>query len=76
MSHSKLEMWMSPLTNRIFVGRSRADKHGRVATQQQDVTAQCINGAVSHLVAVNEMEVIVTAEGGKRYRVKITPEEA
>lgn len=69
-----LEMWMSPLTNRIYVGRSRADKLGRVATSSQDVTAQCINGAVSHLVAIGEMDVIVTGEDGKRYRVKIAPE--
>lgn len=76
MSASKLEMWMSPLTNRIFVGKSRADKLGRVATSSQDVTNQCINGAVSYLVATNDLEIIVTAEDGKRYRVRITPEAA
>lgn len=71
---AKLEMWMSPMTNRIYVGRSRADRVGRVATSSQDVTAQCINGAVSHLVAIGELDVIVTGEDGKRYRVSITPE--
>jgi aspartate 1-decarboxylase len=77
MSASKLEMWMSPLTNRIFIGKSRADRqHGRVATQKQDVTAQCINGAVAHLVAENDLEIIVTLDEGKRYRVRITPEAA
>jgi hypothetical protein len=75
MSAGKLEMWMSPLTNRIFVGKSRADAHGRVATQKQDVTAQCINGAVAHLVAENDLEIIVTLDEG-RYRVRITPEAA
>ena len=68
-----LEMWMSPLTNRIFVGRSRQDKHGRVATQKQDVTAQCINGAVAHLLAIGDTEIIVNLDEG-RYRVKIVKE--
>lgn len=71
---TKLEMWMSPLSNRIYVGRTRADRLGRVATSSQDVTAQCINGAVSHLVAIGELDVIVTGEDGNRYRVKIAPE--
>jgi hypothetical protein len=76
MSASKLEMWMSPLTNRIFIGKSRADKIGRVATSKQDVTHQCINGAVAYLVATNDLEIIVTLDEGKRYRVRITPEAA
>lgn len=74
MSASKLEMWMSPLTNRIFIGKSRADAHGRVATSKQDVTAQCINGAIAHLVAQNDLEIIVTLDEGKRYRVRVTEE--
>lgn len=74
MPASKLEMWMSPLTNRIFIGKSRADAHGRVATQKQDVTAQCINGAVAYLVATDDLDIIVTLDEGKRYRVRIAPE--
>jgi hypothetical protein len=73
---SKLEMWISPLTNRIYIGKSRADSHGRVASSKQDVTAQCINGAVMHLVEEGDLDVIVTVDEGKRYRVKITPELA
>jgi hypothetical protein len=68
---TNLEMWMSPLTNRIFVGRS---KNG-VATSKQDVTAQCINGAVAHLLAIGDTEIIVNLDEG-RFRVKITPETA
>lgn len=74
MSESKLEMWMSPLTNRIFIGKSRANKIGRVAESKQDVTTQCINGAVAYLVATNDLDIIVTLDEGKRYRVRITPE--
>jgi hypothetical protein len=62
-------MWMSPLSNRIYIGRT---KNG-VATIKQDVTAQCINGAIAHLIAVNDMEVIVNLDEG-RYRVKIEKE--
>ncbi|WP_406867238.1 hypothetical protein [Paraburkholderia fungorum] len=76
MSVSKLEMWISPLTNRIYIGKSRADAHGRVASSKQDVTAQCINGAVMHLVEKGDTEIVVTLDEGKRYRVKITPEAA
>jgi hypothetical protein len=65
-----LEMWMSPLTHRIYVGRS---KNG-VATSKQDVTAQCINGAISHLIAKNDFEIIVNLDEG-RYRVTIKPEK-
>ena len=61
-----LEMWMSPLTHRIYIGKA---KNG-VATSKQDVTAQCINGAISHLVATNDLEIIVTLDEG-RYRVSI-----
>jgi hypothetical protein len=68
---TNLEMWMSPLTHRIYIGKSK----GGVATSKQDVTAQCINGAVAHLIAVNDLEVIVNLDEG-RYRVKITPESA
>jgi aspartate 1-decarboxylase len=68
---SNLEMWMSPLTNRIYVGKS---KNG-VATSKQDVTAQCINGAIAHLVAINDLEIIVNLDEG-RYRVKISAEPA
>jgi aspartate 1-decarboxylase len=64
-------MWMSPLTHRIYVGRS---KNG-VATSKQDVTAQCINGAIAHLIATNDTEIIVNLEEG-RFRVKVTPESA
>lgn len=64
-----LEVWMSPLTHRIYVGKS---KNG-VATSKQDVTAQCINGAIAHLVAINDLEIIVTLDEG-RYRVKIEKE--
>jgi aspartate 1-decarboxylase len=60
---------MSPLTHRIYVGKS---KNG-VATSKQDVTAQCINGAIAHLVAINDLEIIVTLDEG-RYRVKIEKE--
>jgi hypothetical protein len=66
-----LEMWMSPLTHRIYVGRS---KNG-VATSKQDVTAQCINGAIANLIATNDTEIIVNLEEG-RFRVKVTPESA
>jgi hypothetical protein len=66
-----LQMWMSPLTHRIFIGRA---KDG-VASSKQDVTAQCINGAIAHLVAVNDLEIIVNLDEG-RYRVKIAPEAA
>lgn len=66
-----LEMWMSPLTHRIYVGRA---KNG-VATSKQDVTTQCINGAIAHLLAIGDMEIIVNLDEG-RYRVKITPEAA
>jgi hypothetical protein len=65
-----LEMWMSPLTHRIYVGRS---KNG-VATSKQDVTTQCINGAISHLIAKNDLEIIVNLDEG-RYRVTIKPEK-
>jgi hypothetical protein len=64
-----LEMWMSPLTNRIYVGKA---KNG-VATSKQDITAQCINGAVAHLIAINDLEIIVNLDEG-RYRVKIEKE--
>ncbi|CAN7341810.1 hypothetical protein [Paraburkholderia sp. SIMBA_054] len=66
-----LEMWMSPLTHRIYIGKA---KDG-VATSKQDVTAQCINGAVAHLIAIGDTEIIVNLDEG-RYRVKITPEAA
>ena len=65
-----LEMWMSPLTHRIYIGRS---KNG-VATSKQDVTAQCINGAIAHLVAIRDLEIIVNLDEG-RYRVKIEREK-
>jgi aspartate 1-decarboxylase len=68
---ANLEMWLSPLTHRIYVGRS---KNG-VATSKQDVTAQCINGAVAHLLAIGDTEIIVNLDEG-RFRVKITPEAA
>lgn len=64
-----LEMWMSPLTHRIYVGKA---KNG-VATSKQDVTAQCINGAIAHLIAINDLEIIVNLDEG-RYRVKIEKE--
>ena len=64
-----LEMWMSPLTHRIYIGTS---KNG-VATRKQDVTAQCINGAIAHLIAINDLEIIVNLDEG-RYRVKIEKE--
>lgn len=66
---TNLEMWMSPLTHRIYIGRS---KNG-VATSKQDVTAQCINGAVAHLLAIGDTEIIVNLDEG-RYRVKIAKE--
>jgi hypothetical protein len=66
-----LAMWMSPLTNRIYIGRQK----GGIASQKQDVTAQCVNGAVSHLVATGNNEIIVTLDDGK-YRVTITKEQA
>ncbi|CAN7615972.1 DUF7446 family protein [Paraburkholderia hospita] len=62
---------MSPLTHRIYIGKA---KDG-VATSKQDVTAQCINGAVAHLIAIGDTEIIVNLDEG-RYRVKITPEAA
>lgn len=68
---TNLEMWLSPLTHRIYVGRS---KNG-VAASKQDVTAQCINGAVAHLLAIGDTEIIVNLDEG-RFRVKITPEAA
>lgn len=64
-----LEMWMSPLTNRIYVGKVKSG----VATSKQDVTAQCINGAIAHLIAINDLEIIVNLDEG-RYRVKIEKE--
>jgi hypothetical protein len=64
-----LEMWMSPLTSRIYIGKA---KNG-VATSKQDVTAQCINGAIAHLIAINDLEIIVNLDEG-RYRVKIEKE--
>ena len=64
-----LEMWMSPLTHRVYIGKT---KNG-VATSKQDVTAQCINGAISHLVAKNDLEIIVNLDEG-RYHVKIEKE--
>jgi len=64
-----LEMWMSPLTHRIYVGRA---KNG-VARSRQDFTAQCINGAVAHLLAIGDTEIIVNLDEG-RYRVKIEKE--
>ena len=67
-----LELWMSPLTHRIYVGRSRTDRIGRVATTKQDITKQCVNGAVMHLVAMGHTEAIVTGDEGKRFRVSIT----
>lgn len=66
-----LQMWMSPLTHRIYIGKA----HDGVASSKQDVTAQCINGAIAHLVAVNDLEIIVNLDEG-RYRVKIAPESA
>lgn len=66
-----LAMWMSPLTHRIYIGRAKSG----VATSKQDVTAQCINGAIAHLIAINDMEVIVNLDEG-RYRVKIEKEPA
>lgn len=66
---TNLEMWMSPLTHRIYIGRS---KNG-VATSKQDVTAQCINGAIAHLLAIGDTEIIVNLDEG-RYRVKIAKE--
>ena len=66
---TNLEMWMSPLTHRIYIGRS---KNG-VATSKQDVTAQCINGAVAHLLSIGDTEIIVNLDEG-RYRVKIVKE--
>ena len=66
---TNLEMWMSQLTHRIYIGRS---KNG-VATSKQDVTAQCINGAVAHLLSIGDTEIIVNLDEG-RYRVKIVKE--
>lgn len=65
-----LQMWLSPLTNRIYVGRAT---NGLVSSKQ-DVTARCVNGAVAHLVATGNTEIVVTLDGD-RYRVTIEEEK-
>lgn len=67
-----LEIWLSPLTHRICIGHVRRGK----VLDKQDITAQCVNGAIAHLVQTDNRDVLVTIEEGKpRYRVVISEEK-
>ncbi|CAN7263098.1 DUF7446 family protein [Caballeronia sp. LjRoot31] len=74
LTGAKLDMWMSERTHRIYIGHCREVPEGIVSREKKDVTAQCINGAAAHLVAIGETDVIVTLDDGK-YRIQITSAE-
>ncbi|MGX7004161.1 DUF7446 family protein [Caballeronia sp. KNU42] len=74
MSGVKLDVWMSEITHRIYIGHCREVPNGIVSYEKKDVTAQCINGAAAHLVAIGETDVIVSLDNGK-YRIQITKAE-
>jgi hypothetical protein len=66
-----IQIWIAPLTSRIYVGHVR---HGHVI-DKQDETARCINAAIAHLVHTGNLDVTVTPEDGKRFRVVIEEEQ-
>lgn len=67
---TELDIWVSPLTSRIYIGSTKEAASGRRALEKKDVTAQCINGAVMHLVETDNLDIVVTL-GDKKYRMKI-----
>jgi hypothetical protein len=72
---TELDIWVSPLTSRIYIGSTKKTASGYVAVDKKDVTAQCINGAVMHLVETNDLDIVVALDN-KKYRVTIVQLQA